>query len=361
MHKLIGAACRRTAGMTAGVILAAGVAGGVLLTPGTAYADSGTTVVITTATPTSTWNGATLNVQVSVTVSTGSPSGMVAVSDGSGGCNFTLPSGGTSTTAGGSCNITGLSDGIYTLTATYGGSSSDPYSVTIGSAPTFDAAWPPLTATAGQGYSSTFRARGSPAPSYTLSGPSWLYIDSSNGTVSGTVPYGISSFTYWVKASNGIGQPASVGPFTVQVKQGYIDIRTYLSCPSYVFTGQQGRCTLWVSNFGSARAPNVFAQIALPSQLRADYCGYYYYYSSCSISNNTAYQTLGALYPGQTRAVTVVFTAKTGYGLWGRHRGHQFTVSVFGYAASNGYGPFSGRRQSFSIAYVTIVPHGHWW
>ncbi|HYB17311.1 MAG TPA: Ig-like domain repeat protein [Streptosporangiaceae bacterium] len=350
--------------MAAGVILAGGLTG-VFLTPGTAYAADpiGTTTTIGGITQMSTGSGTTLTVPVSVTANGGTPTGTVYVSAGwAGGCSFTL---GASSD---SCPIADLPGGVYTLRAAYQGgpgflpSFSGPCKVTIGQAPWFDVASPPSTATVGQSYSYTFHARGYPAPTYGLASgsPGWLQINPWDGTVWGTVPYGTSSFTYSVTATNSVGPPATTGPFTVWVKQGYIDIRTYLSCSSYVFTGQQGRCTLWVSNFGSARAPDVTAQIALPWQLRAVYCGYYYY-SSCSISNNTAYQFLGTLYPGQTRALTVVFTAKTGYGLWGRHRGHPFTVSVFGYAASNGYGPFSGRRQSFSIAYVTVVPHGHWW
>ena len=48
MHNVIGAVCRRTAGLATGLILGVGgLAGAVLLTPGTAYA--GTTVATTTA------------------------------------------------------------------------------------------------------------------------------------------------------------------------------------------------------------------------------------------------------------------------------------------------------------------------
>jgi hypothetical protein len=361
--------------MAAGVILAGGVAGGVLLTPGTAYADSGGSPVATTtaitATQTSTWNGTTLNVHVSVKADSGNaaPSGTVDVSDGSGGCHvrWLAPEG---TMGVGNCDIADLQGGTYTLTATYEpdssafSSSSGQDTVTIGPAPTFapvfDVYWPPLTATAGQSYSYTFHARG--ASSYALSSDAsgWLHINSRNGTVWGTVPYGTNSFSYSVTATASNGKSATVGPFMVGVKQGRIDIHTYLSCPSYVFTGQQGRCTLWVSNFGSIPAPDVAAWIYLPSQLRANYCGYYYF-SGCYINNNIAYQILGTLYPGQTRALPVVFTAKTGYGLWGRHHGHPFTVKVFGIAISTGYGWFPGQRQSFSIAFVTIIPHGHWW
>jgi len=45
----------------------------------------------------------------------------------------------------------------------------------------------------------------------------------------------------------------------------------------------------------------------------------------------------------------------------GRHHGYPFTVKVVGFAASNTYWWFFGQSASYSIAYVTIIPHGHWW
>ena len=99
------------------------------------------------------------------------------------------------------------------------------------------------------------------------------------------------------------------------------------------------------------------ALIALPSQLRANFCVPWW---SCTITNNIAFENLGTLFPGQTKALTVVFTAKTGWMLWGWHRGHQFTVKVTGFAASHGNPWLVGPRASLSLAYVTIIPRG-WW
>jgi Bacterial Ig-like domain (group 3) len=369
MRTLIGAASRRTAGMAAGLILTGGLAGGVLLTPGTAYASTavGATTAITGTTQTPSYNGTTLNVQVSVTPASGtvSPTGTVSVSDGAGGCSVTLGLSGT-----GNCDINNLAPGTYTLTATYGGSSgfspspaSAPDTVRIGSAPVFAAGSPSLTATAGQAYSYAFRAYGSPAPSYALGqgAPAWLHINSYTGMVWGTVPDWANSFSYSVTAWNTAGS-ATAGPFTVYVRHGYINIRTYLSCTPRVFTGQRGTCTLWVTNSGPNFASAVTAQIALPSPLRADFCGYFYSFSfGCRIFGNTASANLGTLYPGQTKALTVVFTARTGFSLWGRHPGHPFTVRVVGSAASYGNYWFFGQRQSYSVAYVTIIPRGFWW
>ena len=286
MHKIVGAACRRTAGLAAGLIVTGGVFGGVLLTPGTAFASTAvdTTTAITGTTQTATWHGTTLNVQVSVTPASGTawPGGTVTVSDGSGGCSLTLAEQGSTATGVGSCNIDNLRDGTYTLTAAYQASSAF------------------------------------------------------NSSVS--------------------------NPDTVSIRHPRANIATSLNCTSRVFTGQQGSCTLWVTNSGLSPASDVTAQIALPSQLRANFCNLGFFFNfGCRIINNTAFENLGALNPGQTKKLTVVFTARSGFSLWGWHRGHPFTVKVVGLAASNSNWWFGGQRVSFSTAYVTIIPHGHRW
>jgi hypothetical protein len=373
MHKLINATYRRTTGVAAGVVLAGGLAGGVLLTPGTAYADTpSTTTAITGTTQMPTSQGTTLDVHVSVTASgPGWPAGTVTVSDGSASCSATLGEEGASPVGAGSCSLSGLSAGSYTLTATYQGSSgfsgsSGSDTVTIGNgggsnggAPAFTADNPPLSATNGQSYSYTFRASGSQV-SYSLGSgaPGWLQINPSTGTVSGTAPNSGGSFTYSVIARNDWGS-RTVGPFTVHFGQSGrygAKVGTYLSCTSKVYTDEQGKCTLYVTNNGRSSAQDVTAQIALPSQLRADYGGYNY---GVRISGNTAYENLGTLYQGQTKELTVTFTAKTGLSLWGWHHGYRFGVKVTGSASSNGGYPFY-RSQSSSTAYVTIIPRG-WW
>ena len=376
MHELINATRRRKAGMAAGAVLAGGLAGGVLLAPATAYAaTTNTTTAITGTTQTQTSQGTTLTVHVSVTASgPGWPAGTVAVSDGSAGCSVALAEEGASPVGAGSCSLSGLSGGSYTLMAAYQGSSdfsgsSTSDSVRVGSgggpgngsAPVFTTDNPPLNATNGQGYSYTFQASGSgPGVNYSLGSgaPGWLRINQTTGTVSGTAPYSGSSFSYSVIARNSFGS-VTVGPFMVHFgpsSHSRADIATYLSCPSKVSTGTQGKCTLYITNKGGSFTRNVTAQIALPSQLRADYCGYYF---GCQISGNTAQENLGTLNRGQTKELTVVFTAKTGFSLWGWHQGHRFQVKVVGSASSNGGFPFYG-DQSSSTAYVTIVPRG-WW
>jgi hypothetical protein len=371
MHNAMIAACRRTAGLTAGLLLGAGLAGGVLLTPGTALADTAiaTTTAITGTTQAPGHHGTALDVRVSVTPASGAvwPSGTVKVSDGSGGCQLTLVQDGSKAAGVGDCTIHGLAAGAYTLTASYAGSSSfgasasNPASVAIGAAPVFYADSPSLTAVSGQRYSYTFGAKGDPAPSYALGpgSPGWLHIDAQNGTVWGTAPGRVTSFSYSVTASNAVGS-ATAGPYQVHVTRHHAAIATQLSCTPKVYAGRQGSCTLSVTNAGRFSAPDVTAAISLPSQLRARFCGQFWAHQGCRISGNTASENLGSLRPGQTKTLSVIFTAKSGPGLWGWQHKHTIKVKVIGFATTGGVFGGPGAR-SFSAAFVTIVPQGWWW
>jgi hypothetical protein len=187
-----------------------------------------TTAAVTSVAPAPATTGQPFTIAVSVTPASGTlaPGGQVTVSDGgTGSCTATLtagtgPAAGTGT---GSCQLTENTAGSYTLTAAYAGqgaftSSSGTGSVTVDTAPAFTTDSPPLSATAGQHYGYTFAASGVPAPDYGLASgaPSWLSIDASTGTLSGTVPAGTTSFSYGVTAANPAGT-AAAGPFTVQV------------------------------------------------------------------------------------------------------------------------------------------------
>jgi hypothetical protein len=116
-------------------------------------------------------------------------------------------------------------------------------------------------------------------------------------------------------------------------------LATDLNCTAKVFAGKQGSCALSVTNAGRFSAPDVTAQ-------------------GCTISGNTASEDLGPLRPGQTRTLTVVFTAKPGFSLWGWHHKHAIKVKVIGFASADDFGGPGAR--SFSADYVTIVPQG-WW
>ncbi len=386
MHKLIEAAGRRSAGLAAGVVLTGGLVGGVLLAPGTAYAATAT-IAITSATP---GFGGGINVQVAVTNGT-DPLGTFSVSGAGSGCTGNLFGGMSATGNGnGHCNIA-VGAGTYTLTASYAGASSSPDTVTVGNPsppPGGNApAWSsdsPSTSVNGQSYSYQFQATNS--PSYELIGaPSWLSMGS-NGMVSGNIPDGTSSFTFSVKAWNNFGF-IMAGPFNVLChhqnyfhnyhNDAFVNLHTQLYCTSPVNTGHRGTCTLWVTNsdnnypwgqygqynnFGQNYARDVTAQISLPYQLRADFCGYGYFSFGCHIYGNTATENLGNLYPGQTKSFTVTFTARSGFNLWGYSPGHSFYVKVVGSASSDHDNFFFfGQGSSYSVAYVKIRPYGFWW
>jgi hypothetical protein len=388
MHNLVSTVSRRKVGLAASVVLVGGMAGGLLLAPGTAFAtgSDGTTTAVT-----ATVSGGNVSVDVEVTpssvISNTYPTGTVEVTDGiaGSGCFLTLvqdtpahPGSGT-----GNCTLSGLPAGNYTLTASYPGDSnfeksSGTVAITIGSAPAFTSDSPPLSVTPGGNYSYTFVASGNPAPTYSLASgaPGWLSINSSTGALSGTVPWGTSSFTYSVEASNNLGT-ATAGPFTVNVTRngghpggGYGQLATNLYCTTPVHAGARGTCTLWVTNRGSASDSSVNAEIDLPWQLSADFCGHgwnsgwYNWY--CSISGNTATESFGTLWPGQTRSLTVTFTAHSSRYLWGSGSQWVDHVRVVGAAEANqglhlGWNPWGGGGvvQSFSEAFVNILPH--WW
>jgi len=84
---------------------------------------------------------------------------------------------------------------------------------------------PPLTAPENRTYRYTFTASGTPVPTFQLlNGPDWLTLGA-HGYLVGRPPSGTTSFSYSVKAANGVGvwtagvSPSDIvaGPFTVSV------------------------------------------------------------------------------------------------------------------------------------------------
>jgi hypothetical protein len=92
------------------------------------------------------------------------------------------------------------------------------YEVVAARAPYFTVDSPPTIVAAKATYSYHFDATGVPDPTYSLSStsPSWLTINKNTGALSGTLPSGVTSFTYSVIATNGSG-PTTAGPFKVNV------------------------------------------------------------------------------------------------------------------------------------------------
>ena len=380
MHNVIRAVSRHKAALATSAALVGGL-GAVLLAPGTALAAVNTSTAIGSVTQSPQSDGmTTLTVPVTVEAGSGIPDGSVTVSAGSGSCTITLAQIG-STESGGSCDLSGLSAGTYKLEAAYDGSpagfgaSAASTFVRVNgspasSAPVFRADSPASSAISGASYSYTFRASGDPAPTYSLSGaPGWLSINSYTGAVSGTIPQGITSFTYSVVASNSVNS-ATAGPFTVSVSHSRYDqggrLSTSLSCTSPVRAGNRGTCTLSVTNTGYGTDRDVTGEVNLPRQLTADFCGHgwgygWYNWSGCSISGNTASENLGNLAAGQTRTVTVTFTARSSQWLWGRGRQLAKWVQVTGSASSDQYYWGWNGNHSSTSTWVKIVPRYYQW
>jgi uncharacterized repeat protein (TIGR01451 family) len=86
-------------------------------------------------------------------------------------------------------------------------------------APQFTAASPNPNATVGAGYDYTFAASGNPNSTFDLASgalPGGLSLDANTGTLSG-IPTTAGSFTFQVRASNGVGSPAVTDPITIAV------------------------------------------------------------------------------------------------------------------------------------------------
>ena len=150
------------------------------------------------------------------------------------------PGGRTCTTTGGlSCTVTGLSNGTsYTFTvvaANTAGSSppSAPSNPVVpaapppaATAPVLTASSPATSATVGAGFGPyTFRATGKPAPGFTVGSgslPAGLSLNSTSGVLSGT-PTAAGTFTFTVRASNGVNPSAVSSPITITVaaRSGY--------------------------------------------------------------------------------------------------------------------------------------------
>jgi len=231
-----------------------------------------------------------------------------------------------------SYGATGLPAGLSLDTATGAitgtPSTADTYSVTISAtdsggttgsavftwtiqaaaqAPVFTADTPPTTATAGQLYGYTFVASGTPAPTYALAtgAPSWLSVNATTGTVTGTVPAGTKSFSYSVTAANTAGT-ATAGPFTVTVTAASVkaDLAAGLSCPASLTVAGTGTCTLTVTNHGPAAASKVITAVALPASLAGTGCS-----TGCTRHANVYSWTAASLADGATATYTVTVKA----------------------------------------------------
>lgn len=355
--------------------MAGGLAGTALLMQGTARAD---TAVATSTSITGTTQlfvdpgiPPVLKVDVSVSAQSGSqsPTGNVQIStqtpDGTiYKCVASLTSGSNATSTG-SCELRGLPFGSYNVHAGYQGSStfstssSAAYAAAVGTAPSWTASSPSLSAQPRGYYDYTFAAKGVPAPTYSLqNAPIWLNVDQTSGHVFGWLPSTVRSFGYTVVASNAVGSVKAT--FTVSAGAQATRVVTWLNCPRSVYVGQGGSCTLNVKNTGSTVAHGVNAGIALPRALTARWCSLGWGWSwgrgpACKIHDNTATWQVGRMWPGQTKAFLVFFTAR--HLFW--NDSPRATVIVTG-AARWDVPNSDTQAVTRSYAKVTVYQHG-WW
>ncbi len=154
---------------------------------------------------------------VTETSGSGALTGSVSFTDNGGAiafCTNLVVSGGSAT-----CTTSFATTGTQTIGATYGadpnfaGSSASVSQVVTAasSAPTSVTVTGPSSVSVGAAYSASASATGAnPAATYSLAGaPSWLSIDPNAGTVTGSVPTGITSFSYAVTATNAEGSATS--------------------------------------------------------------------------------------------------------------------------------------------------------
>ena len=110
-------------------------------------------------------------------------------SSGAGVCSVTGTDGTTlDYAAAGTCVVDANQGG----NASYAAAPTVTASITVEQVPVFTSATPLTTVPAGQAYTYTFAASGTPAPAYSFApgAPTWLAIDASTGAVSGTPPRG---------------------------------------------------------------------------------------------------------------------------------------------------------------------------
>jgi Bacterial Ig domain/Domain of unknown function DUF11/Putative Ig domain len=187
--------------------------------------------------------------------------------------------------------------------------------ITVDQGPAFVLDSPPLAATAGQIYSYTFGASGTPAPSYALAGgaPSWLAINASTGQVSGVPPAGTTSFGYAVTAVNPAGA-VTTSTYTVPVSSSTpkANLVATLSCPVTMPLGATASCTVKVANQGPATAEAVRIEVALKNlKLTKAGCT-----GGCSGTARVFRWSKASLADGATVSYQITVTgAKTGEGL----------------------------------------------
>jgi uncharacterized repeat protein (TIGR01451 family) len=135
-------------------------------------------------------------------------------------------------------------------------------------APQFTAASPNPNATVGAGYDYTFAASGNPNSTFDLASgalPGGLSLDGNTGTLAGT-PTTAGTFTFQVRAGNGVGSSAVTDPITIAVSAAAAAPVFTASSPSpNTVVGSQYEYTFAAS--GNPQPTFTLASGALPSGL----------------------------------------------------------------------------------------------
>jgi hypothetical protein len=206
------------------------------------------------------------------------------------------------------------------------------------------------------GGSVTVNVAGRPASCHASLGSSSGLTSSGSCELSGLAP---GSYTLRANYAGGsqMGGSAS-GNYSLHVSQPSqgSTVSTKLRCPAAVNAGQSGSCDLTVTNKGPGTADNVVAEIALPSALKARYCGNDWWWNAgCSVRGNDATWHLGNLRAWQSKSLTVHFTAAGNR--WTRHSS---LATVTGTAAWGGPWQNQGPMRHISVSRyrVEIRPWG---
>jgi hypothetical protein len=187
--------------------------------------------------------------------------------------------------------------------------------ITVDQGPAFVLDSPPLTAAAGQVYSYTFSASGTPAPSYVLAAgaPAWLAVNASTGQVTGVPPTGTTSFSYAVTAASPAGAVTTTTySVTVTSVTAKANLVATLSCPTSMLKGTTASCTVTVANHGPSAAKIVQIEVALKNV----FLGKVSCTGSCTGSSRIFLWHRASLADGATVSFNITVTgAKAGNGL----------------------------------------------
>jgi uncharacterized repeat protein (TIGR01451 family) len=132
--------------------------------------------------------------------------------------------------------------------------------------PTFTADAPPRSAVQGIAYAYAFAAAGNPAPSFSLASgtlPPGLSLEAATGALAG-VPAAAGTFTFTVRAANGIGPDAVTPAITIAVAPPNADLSMSLTAPTAAEHQTSITYQLTVTNNGPSPAAGDQVSLALP-------------------------------------------------------------------------------------------------